>query len=133
MEANEYQIDGDHYAGVYQHWDFAIDNELDFMLGTALKYLARYGKKEEDKDTKGLRKTLHYIAKATEECIFNPTPNRHYWLMKNKPIYEKYFSGLDSPIQMMTMLILNNEFKRLSSYLSQFISDEELKSKRLIT
>lgn len=69
MEANEYQIGGNHYAGNYQHWDFVIDTKMPYLLGCATKYVTRWDKKNGMED---LRKSIHYLSKAEERGIYMP-------------------------------------------------------------
>ena len=67
MEANEYQIGGNHYQGEYQHWDFVCDTDLHYLLGCATKYIARWRKKNGIQD---LRKASHYLTKAEDRGIY---------------------------------------------------------------
>ena len=70
METNGYQIGGSHYnkMGAYQHWDLVIDTSMNYLLGCATKYIARWKDKNGVED---LRKAIHYIGKFLEtyECI----------------------------------------------------------------
>jgi hypothetical protein len=63
-KANDYQVGGDHYKSSYQHWDWAPECGLDYLSGTATKYLCRWKQKGGIED---LEKGLHYAIKLTEE------------------------------------------------------------------
>lgn len=39
------QVDGSHYAADFQHWDFAIEARLPFLIGVATKYMFRAHRK----------------------------------------------------------------------------------------
>lgn len=69
MEANEYQIGGNHYAGKYQHWDYVVDTNMPYLLACATKYVTRWDKKNGVED---LRKSIHYLSKAEERGIYMP-------------------------------------------------------------
>ena len=71
-KANNKQIGGDHYKGAMQPWDFIISNNLGYLEGTAIKYLARWRKKNGVED---LRKAVHFIEKLIEtELAKLPVP-----------------------------------------------------------
>jgi hypothetical protein len=63
MEANEYQIGGEHYKTKYEHWDFVHDCDLHYVIGCATKYIQRWRNKGGGTD---LSKAIHYIQKAQE-------------------------------------------------------------------
>lgn len=63
MDANEYQIGGDHYRSEYQHWDWVYDTGQPYHIGCATKYISRWRKKNGIQD---LRKAIHYLNKAVE-------------------------------------------------------------------
>lgn len=65
-EANAKQIGGEHYRSMYQHWDFAIDNQLPYLIGCATKYVTRAYKKDGHQD---LEKAVHYIEKLGESFL----------------------------------------------------------------
>ncbi len=65
-QANARQVGGDHYKGRLEPWDVAVAWDMDFLSGTALKYLGRAGRKEGVSKLEDLEKTLHYIQKAIE-------------------------------------------------------------------
>ncbi len=68
MNPNAKQVGGDHYAGTYQHWDFVINNGLDYLTGCATKYISRHRKKHGPVD---LEKAKHYVEKiASVEGLF---------------------------------------------------------------
>jgi hypothetical protein len=70
MSANDKQIAGTHYQGAMQPWDFIISNNLGYLEGTAIKYLARWRKKNGIED---LRKAIHFIEKLIETELAKPS------------------------------------------------------------
>jgi len=69
MSVNNIQIGGNHYQKTYQHWDFAIDTDMPYLLGCATKYPTRW---KEKNGTQDLRKSVHYLEKAMESGIRMP-------------------------------------------------------------
>lgn len=66
-KANERQVAGTHYGKViYQHWDFATDVDLHYLVGCASKYVLRHQDKNGMQD---LEKCLHYLQKAEERGV----------------------------------------------------------------
>ena len=63
MTANENQVDGDHYKTEIQPWDFIEANNLTFIEGNIVKYVARHRKKNGIHD---LMKAKHYLEKLIE-------------------------------------------------------------------
>lgn len=62
--ANNHQVGGDHYrAKSIQPWDFITANDIGFLEGNAIKYLARWKEKGGIDD---LRKARHYVDKLIE-------------------------------------------------------------------
>lgn len=63
-EANKRQHGGDHYKRLpYEHWDFVMDTGMNYLLGCATKYVARWRTKNGEED---LLKAVHYMEKALE-------------------------------------------------------------------
>lgn len=60
---NEKQVDGDHYKTEIQPWDFIEANNLTFIEGNIVKYVARHRSKNGVRD---LRKAQHYLEKLIE-------------------------------------------------------------------
>ena len=61
---NAKQVDGDHYrVQPIQPWDFIVANNLGFLEGNIIKYVARYQMKGGLKD---LEKAKHYLEKLIE-------------------------------------------------------------------
>jgi hypothetical protein len=54
------QVGGNHYASVYQHWDWAADTKMGYLEGNATKYLSRWRKKNGLED---LKKARSYVDK----------------------------------------------------------------------
>lgn len=50
----------------YEPWDVIVDWELDYLTGSAVKYLSRAGRKDPSKETEDLRKAVAYIEKRIE-------------------------------------------------------------------
>ena len=64
MSANDKQEGGTHYKqkGI-EPWDFIVSNDIGFLAGNAIKYLARYKDKNGEQD---IRKAIHYCEKLLE-------------------------------------------------------------------
>ena len=63
MSANDKQINGDHYRGAIQTWDYIIAHDLGFLEGNIIKYVTRFRKKNGVQD---LLKAQHYLQKLIE-------------------------------------------------------------------
>jgi hypothetical protein len=65
MSANTYQHGGTHYVEQQiQPWDFIVSNDLGFLEGNIIKYLARYKLKNlENGGIDDLHKAYHYLTK----------------------------------------------------------------------
>jgi hypothetical protein len=63
MSANDKQINGDHYRGAIQTWDYIVANDLGFLEGNIVKYVTRFRKKNGLQD---LEKAQHYLQKLIE-------------------------------------------------------------------
>lgn len=63
MSVNKKQIGGEHYKSRYQHWDFVIENNIDYLRANASKYVVRNRKKNGVED---LKKAIHYLEKFIE-------------------------------------------------------------------
>jgi hypothetical protein len=62
--ANEKQIGGNHYKDkAIEPWDFIVANNLGFLEGNIIKYIARYKEKNGVED---LKKAKHYLEKLIE-------------------------------------------------------------------
>lgn len=63
--ANAKQVGGAHYVPgeEFQHWDWAVENNLSYLEGTLTKYVVRHKSKAGRVD---LEKTLHYAEKLYE-------------------------------------------------------------------
>ena len=61
------KYDPQHYQhGQIQVWDFIADQDLDFFLGNAIKYICRAGSKEGESEIDDLTKAAVYIRKKLE-------------------------------------------------------------------
>jgi len=63
MSANDKQINGDHYRGAIQTWDYIVANDLGFLEGNIVKYVTRFRKKNGVQD---LEKAQYYLQKLIE-------------------------------------------------------------------
>ena len=51
-----------HYTrGAIEVWDFIRDQELNYHLGNAIKYICRAGFKGDNTKTQDLKKAIHYL------------------------------------------------------------------------
>ena len=51
-----------HYTrGAIEVWDFIRDQELNYHLGNAIKYICRAGFKSSESKEKDLKKAIHYL------------------------------------------------------------------------
>ncbi len=56
-----------HYtSGKIEVVDFIIDQNLNFCKGNSIKYIARAGKKDKNKEIEDLRKAIWYIQKEID-------------------------------------------------------------------
>jgi hypothetical protein len=101
--ANDRQHGGDHYKKrEYQHWDFVCDLNLDYLLGCASKYVARWRDKNGKED---LEKAVHYLEKAMEREVSAPAMDEENW------DYLRHFTGqLDDEEATIIRLIVVGEF-----------------------
>lgn len=57
-----------HYnQGNIETWDYIIDQQLNFCLGSAIKYISRAGKKHPNKIVEDLRKAIAFIEREIKE------------------------------------------------------------------
>ena len=64
-----------HYTrGSIEVWDFIRDQELNYHLGNAVKYICRAGFKSTETKTQDLKKAIHYLENELQ-----------YTLQKSKP------------------------------------------------
>lgn len=66
IKASEYQVGGSHYAADYQHWDWAIDIQMQPMEYASTKYLTRWREKNGLED---IQKSQHYFTKGFESFL----------------------------------------------------------------
>lgn len=57
------QIGGNHYASTYQHWDWVIDTQIQYLEANATKYLSRWWLKNGVQD---IEKARSYVIKIME-------------------------------------------------------------------
>ena len=63
FNANMRQVSGNHYRSKIQHWDYVIENDLDYFQGQITKYVTRWKKKNGLDD---LLKAQHFLQKYIE-------------------------------------------------------------------
>lgn len=117
--ANERQVGGDHYKGGYEHWDFALDAGLGYLLGCATKYVSRWRQKNGVQD---LEKALHYLQKAVE--VGQPAPKISQSL---EPLF-KFCSGLHPKDSVAIASIVFGEYVEASGLILRLIVDAESES-----
>jgi hypothetical protein len=88
--ANNHQVDGNHYSSDIQHWDYVVANELDYFQAQVTKYVTRWKKKGGIRD---LEKAQHFLEKYIEvekakEGLKNPH-GLYLGKSPNKPLYPK--------------------------------------------
>ena len=83
MSANDIQIGGSHYQRDYQHWDFVCDTNMPYLIGCATKYVSRWRDKNGIED---LRKSIHYLEKATERDVYLHNYDPAYCVKFNRSI-----------------------------------------------
>ena len=66
------QVGGDHYAADLQHWDVMGRYDVDYLSGTATKYLMRWRKKA--KPVEDLGKAKSYLQKRLAMFPGQPIP-----------------------------------------------------------
>ena len=68
MKINDSVNHPNHYCEgrKYEPWDVIVDWELDYLTGSAVKYLSRAGRKDQNKEVEDLRKAVAYIEKRIE-------------------------------------------------------------------
>ena len=60
---NTKQVGGTHYKSDIECWDYIIANSLDYLEGSAIKYITRHKKKGGRAD---ILKAMHYLEKILE-------------------------------------------------------------------
>lgn len=65
MKANDKQHGGSHYKDKIQVWDFVSQNDIPYLEGNVIKYVARHKRKNGIED---LHKAKHYLEKLIENA-----------------------------------------------------------------
>jgi hypothetical protein len=60
---NTKQVGGQHYLLNIEPWDYIIANNIDYLEGSAIKYITRHKKKGGRAD---ILKAIHYLEKILE-------------------------------------------------------------------
>ena len=64
-----------HYTrGSIEVWDFIRDQELNYHLGNAVKYICRAGFKSTETKTQDLKKALHYLENELQHTLSQSKP-----------------------------------------------------------
>ena len=62
-----------HYTrGSIEVWDFIRDQELNYHLGNAVKYICRAGFKSTETKTQDLKKAIHYLENELQYTLQKP-------------------------------------------------------------
>ena len=63
-----------HYTrGSIEVWDFIRDQELNYHLGNAIKYICRAGFKSTESKTEDLKKAIHYLENELQHTTLQNT------------------------------------------------------------
>lgn len=120
--SNDYQVGGTHYnSRDYQHWDFVLDIEMNYLLACATKYVSRWKDKNGVQD---LEKACHYLEKAKENKII-PTLTPWYYDKVNE-----FTSQLPSQEHEIIQLICSGNFDKATYFLKNLIDLTEQKIAR---
>ena len=67
-----------HYTrGNIEVWDFIRDQQLNYHLGNAIKYICRAGYKSSESKEKDLKKAIHYLENELKHATLQePKPQR---------------------------------------------------------
>ena len=67
-----------HYTrGSIEVWDFIRDQQLNYHLGNAIKYICRAGFKGDNTKTQDLKKAIHYLENELHHTtLHKPEPRR---------------------------------------------------------
>ena len=60
---------GYYTRGSVEVWDFIRDQELNYHLGNAVKYICRAGFKSPETKTKDLKKAIHYLENELQHTL----------------------------------------------------------------
>lgn len=124
MSANEKQVGGAHYTGSYQHWDWAGDVRLDYLLGCATKYVTRWRQKNGLED---LQKAMHYLQKRQESGFAKVLSLRK----QNIRAYTERFAVANklSPLEFKVLLYMaTHEFKEAAEMLGALMETATARS-----
>ena len=82
-----------HYTrGNIEVWDFIRDQELNYHLGNAIKYICRAGFKDVLTKTEDLKKAIHYLENELQHTPSKPIPPRTSHGIPY-PIWDQEFEG----------------------------------------
>ena len=61
-----------HYTrGTIEVWDFIRDQQLNYHLGNAIKYICRAGYKSPSTKVEDLKKAIHYLENELQHTTYN--------------------------------------------------------------
>ena len=91
-----------HYTrGSIEVWDFIRDQQLNYHLGNAIKYICRAGFKSSESKEKDLKKAIHYLENELQHALHEPEPsgpsNTVSFRLRNSELMEQpdYATGFD--------------------------------------
>jgi hypothetical protein len=123
-----YQIGGNHYKSEYEHWDWVRDVSVGFLVGSLIKYLIRWRKKDGVDD---LKKARTFLLKTIETRNFPGAP-RHYRQSGTDLAYTKlYIETNNIPkqeaeiIYLVSGLCFSNDTTRALVILNTMIKEQE--------
>ena len=113
MNVNDKQIGGDHYKNLsYEVWDFVTDMEMPFILGSAVKYIARFKNKNGIDD---LKKSSHFLEKAIDLNMI--------YLCDDLSYFNKFAEQFDSNQGCIIYSILLGNFDRAIDKINSLIEE----------
>ena len=62
--------------GSIEVWDFIRDQELNYHLGNAVKYICRAGFKSPETKTQDIKKAIHYLENELQHTLSQQQPAR---------------------------------------------------------
>lgn len=133
MEANEYQIGGEHYQSEYQHWDLVCDTNMHYLLGCATKYISRWRKKNGIQD---LRKSLHYLTKADEQDIYVIEEERSIFVRliekflsvespSTAQLWFRFTEPMEPTDKIIMGMIFHGDYEQAQALISDLVAEEE--------
>lgn len=108
LNPNEYQVGGNHYKQMIQHWDIVAMLRANYFIGCATKYMSRFERKNGAED---LEKAAHFITKA---ATINAPPVTRYRMWRHKRTYEAWLHAVlqqtSTPFAKQVERVINDTF-----------------------